>query len=353
VTLCFIARSPGCGEGRITLEQSSPQDSNATSWGERWTFVRSLESGNQGLALEAVDAAGVRAFIKVLPKKTSKERRARFSREVRILGDLAIPGIPRLIESNAAHAADKSYELFLAAEFIVGRRLHEVVSEGISGSAAVDLTLKIVRIVKAAHAVDVLHRDIKPDNVVIREDAGVLTPFLVDFGMAHIDEPDGFATHNSQEVGNRFMRLPEYNSGFDNKQDPRSDYTFCVGLLFFMLTKTNPSALLDESNNPPHQRRVERLLLRESGLDEDRLLRFFDIGFQNDITKRFQTPEDLIAGLEGLLTTQPADPIDAEAIAAKLRNRFMTPARQSQRDAAVTAQARLQEGEVALKLVLR
>lgn len=215
------------------------------------------------------------------------------------------------------------------------------------------MTRKIARIVKAAHLADVLHRDVKPENVVVRDDDGVLTPFLVDFGMAHVDEsPGAFATNDAQEVGNRFLRLPEFGAGFENKNDPRSDYTFCVGLLYFMLTKSNPIALLDESNNPPHLRRVERILLRESGLEEDRLLRFFDIGFQNDIAKRFQTADDLIAGLDGLVSTS-GDAHDPEAVMARLRSRFMTPVRQSQRDAAVTAQGRLQDADRALKLVVR
>jgi len=68
---------------------------------------------------------------------------APFRREVHILGGLDIPGIPRLIESNVAHAADKSYELFLAAEFIVGRRLKDVVADGsMPASSTVELTLK-------------------------------------------------------------------------------------------------------------------------------------------------------------------------------------------------------------------
>lgn len=50
---------------------------------------------------------------------------------MRVLGDLDVPDIPRLIESNVGHVADKSVELYLAAEFIDGRHLRDVVADGI------------------------------------------------------------------------------------------------------------------------------------------------------------------------------------------------------------------------------
>jgi|GEM_PF-1303119 len=327
--------------------------SHAKSWSDDWTLVRSLESGNQGLSIEAIDADGRRAFIKVQPACTSSERRERFCREVRILGGLDVFGIPRLLESNVAQFKDSSYELFFATEFIDGRRLTDVVSSGLSAIAAVELSLKIVRIVKAAHEADVVHRDIKPDNVVIRLDGLSLAPFLVDFGMGYVDDtPGDFATNRNQEVGNRFLRLPEYSSGFANKHDQRSDYTFCVGLFFFMLTKTKPAVLLDEENRAPHVRHLERIVLRETPLDPDRLLRLFDVGFQYDLTKRFQTANDLIAALEHLLIESRDEAPDAEAIANRLRERFVTATRRSHADAAAAAGALTREVDGMLKSIV-
>jgi serine/threonine protein kinase len=277
----------------------------------------------------------------------------RFAREVAILGSLQKPGIPRLIESNVGHAGEDDYELYLAAEFIEGGTLRDIGTTGVSARTAVETTLKIVRIVQSAHEVDVVHRDIKPDNVVVQDEGGRLTPFLVDFGMAHIDEnPAGLATKKSQEVGNRFLRLPEYHSGFGNKRDRRSDYTFCVGLLYYLLTKANPTALRDDKDNPPHARALERMVLRTSGLGSERLLRFFDTGFQNDIDKRFQTADALIAALEALLVPSSDEISDEEAIAKRLNERFMTAARRSQLDAVAAAQGVIREAEVIMRNVI-
>lgn len=91
--------------------------SGSRNFRERWAPVRTLESGNQGLAFEAADSTGRRAFVKEFkPDERSGERRARFCREVRILERLNVSGVPRLLESNAAYHADPSYELYLAAE---------------------------------------------------------------------------------------------------------------------------------------------------------------------------------------------------------------------------------------------
>ena len=321
-------------EGRRVADVSddvTTYDVDAREWRERWNPVRSLQSGNQGLASEAVDAQGRRAFIKELIRDADSIRRNRFYREVRILANLKVPGIPRLIESNVAHHADELYKLFLAAEFVYGRRLNDIVSStDMPARDAVTLTLAIVRIVAAAHAVDVLHRDIKPDNVVVRSVGGTYEPHLVDFGMAYIDEsPTDFSTKRSEEVGNRFMRLPEFTSGLENKHDRRSDLTFCVGLLFFMLTKRKPSALRDDKDRAPHAWRIERIVLRESGLEVERLFRFFDVGFAYSIEKRFQTADDLIAALEGLLLENDRGAEDADAIVRRVSERYATPARRT------------------------
>jgi len=325
------------------LGETTNRDVDVKSWRERWTSERSLESGNQGVAYEATDADGRRAFVKVLPKKSRSDRRARFGREVRILSGFAIPGIPRLFESNVLHRDDPSYELFLATEFIDGQRLTDVVSgSDMTGREAVELTLKIVRIVAAAHIADVVHRDIKPDNIIIREADRWREPFVVDFGMAYVDEKaSDFSTERGEEVGNRFMRLPEFSSGLPNKRERRSDCTFCAGLLYFMLTKRKPSVLKDEQERPPHMWRIERMVLGESGLDVERLLRFFDIGFAYDIDKRYQTAGDLVAALEGLLVEIEGQVEDADAILKRVSERYATPAQRTHAERRASAEGLL------------
>lgn len=215
-----------------------------------------------------------------------------------------------------------------------GSRLGDAVNAGLEPSAALELILQICRIVNAAHGQGVLHRDLKPDNILLQQTSTAIEAHVVDFGMAHVEEaPNDFRTSHGQEAGNRFLRLPEYMSGSTNKSDPRSDLTFCVGLLFFMLARLKPGMLVDEANLSPHQRGSVRTTLSQTGLDLDRLLAIFDIGFANDINKRYQTFDDFVSDILALSDFKRSDGT-ASSSAQRLRGRYMSPARITQREKA-------------------
>jgi eukaryotic-like serine/threonine-protein kinase len=77
---------------------------------------------------------------------------------------------------------------------------------------------------------------------------------LVDFGMSYHEEASALVTPAWEEVGNRFLRLPELASESSLKRDPGSDVTFCGGILFLLLTGSRPGQLIDHDNCMPHQR---------------------------------------------------------------------------------------------------
>lgn len=312
-------------------DDSLNRDSDARSWQERWKKVRALTPGNQGLAIEAMDGDGKHAFVKVLENRAT-ERRMRMHREVQALLNLNIPGVPRIIESNAHHFADKSYELFLAAEFVDGESLSAAVgADTITPEMALQIVRDICAVLASAHNQRIYHRDIKPDNVVLEAASG--RTYLVDFGMAYLEDPnDELATENRIEVGNRFLRLPEFSSGFDrdNKRDRRSDVTFCVGLLFYMLTKFNPTVLQDENGVRPHERPRARTMLLATGCNYERLLSLFDTGFQSDIAKRFQSVEEFIRALNALSEDTPPSPVDSAALLEHVQSQLNRTSRQTQ-----------------------
>ena len=123
---------------------------------------------------------------------------------------------------------------------------------------------------------------------------------LIDFGLTfNVQEPETELTPSGQQVGNRFLALPEHSTVSSNKRDLRSDLTFCVGILYFALTATWPAILIDEANKTPHQRAAPRALLEE--LPEHRkhrILHIFDLGFAVNLTQRWQTVAALQAELE-------------------------------------------------------
>ena len=279
-------------------------------WSEGWTCVETLPGGGQGHARRARRKRdGQVAFLKVIKAKGNSERRARFSREANAYNTIRAHGIPRLIESNALSWEDAEVEPYIATEFIEGptlRRWREA-QPGVEVSIAIQTTRELLTTLGACHAGGVVHRDVKPDNIILTGgDPG--RPVLLDFGLS-FHEVDGvsFATEQGQEVGNRFLRLPELSAGSLLKQDPRSDLSFVAGVLFYMLTGRNPNVLQDAEGHLPHQRPDNHAKIRQvAGPGLTRLLSLFDTAFAPQIAYRFTDADVMSEKLEDVMKPRVA-----------------------------------------------
>ena len=274
-------------------------------WSESWTCIETLPGGGQGHARRARRKLdGQVAFLKVVKAEGNSERRVRFFREASAYNTIRAHGIPRLIESNALSWEDAEVEPYIATEFIEGptlRRWREA-QPGVEVSIAIQTTRELLTTLGACHAGGVVHRDVKPDNIILAgSDPG--RPVLLDFGLS-FHEVDGlsFATEQGQEVGNRFLRLPELSAGSPLKQDPRSDLSFVAGVLFYVLTSRNPNVLLDAEGHLPHQRPDNLAKIRQvAGPGLTRLLSLFDTAFSPQIAHRFTDADVMSEKLEGVM----------------------------------------------------
>lgn len=299
---------------------------DARSWRDNWEEIGSLPSGGQGTSKigRRRDGTVDRAFIKILNRQNVAERRARLYREAVSLETLVALGIPRLLETNARWYDDKDYHLYVVTEYVEGKNLHEL-ERSDAGSQAINWAIQLCDILQACREAGIVHRDIKPDNCIVT--LADLKLHLVDFGRAfRKDEEKSFETPIGQEVGNRFLRLPELQPDSANKDDPRTDLAGCVGLLFYLLTGSAPRVLLDESNRYPHQRAVAAKAIQESGVPRiDRLLRIFDQGFQLALDMRFQSAEALRTALSSCLVCDDAKSKSSEALIARILERTNSP----------------------------
>ena len=284
-----------------------PQAKNKP-WKGRWRELKPLGRGGQGTAslVEPLDA-GVptgRYVLKVLNSQNDADRRGRMYREVAALRTLDHPGVPRVIESNADLYADLQQHLYLVAEYIEGQTLEERIGrERLTVADASVLLLRLTEVVSYCHDRGVVHRDIKPDNVILRGDA-VADPVLLDFGLSFNSEAaeESPLTASGQQLGNRFLALPELQLKSGNKRDPRSDLTQLCGLLLFAIAGEHPVTLLDDQSRLPHQRPVAAAALDSLSADtRSRLNRLFDVGFTVAIDRRFQSTAGLSEGLVGLI----------------------------------------------------
>ena len=216
------------------------------TWKTRWEKIEELDGGGQGEAYRARRRSdGKIQFLKIIKSKNVAERRARFFREATAYDSFGVDGIPRLIESNAHRHADDSVAPFIVTEFIVGTTLRawRKSQASVLIETAVTITSRLLDILQACHAQGCVHRDVKPDNMILEGGASARV-WLLDFGISYHDLADiDFQTEHWQEVGNRFLRLPELSAGSLSKQDPRSDICFAAGILFYLLTGDHPDVL--------------------------------------------------------------------------------------------------------------
>jgi serine/threonine-protein kinase len=149
--------------------------------GDRYRLVRLLGRGGMGEVWEADHAALGRRVALKLVRLEAADARARLLHEAKILASLRHPSIV------AVHDAGITAEgiAYLAMEVVAGESLAARLARGrIEVRAGVALVLDLLAGLEAAHASGVIHRDIKPDNVLLVPRGDGASPTLIDFGIA-------------------------------------------------------------------------------------------------------------------------------------------------------------------------
>lgn len=270
-------------------------------WSDKWEIIEELSGGGQGATFlvkrkSPGEIIPNETFVlKVLKNKTDPERRKRMYREVANLKTLDHSGIPKLIESNAEQF-DSEVRLYMVTEFIEGETLSQAIEKGrVELSVASELVLKLLDIIQYCHDLGVVHRDIKPDNIILRGE-NLNEPMLIDFGISfnNADLGRNDLTRSLQQLGNRFIALPELQFKSSLQRDPRSDITQTCGILYYVLTGLHPVALQDHQEQKPHQRPEAKDSL--SYISPDVLARLngiFDRAFELSIDRRWQSIPEL------------------------------------------------------------
>jgi nucleotide-binding universal stress UspA family protein len=154
-----------------------------------------------------------------------------FETESMILPRLSGPHVPRFI------AAGDFSEPFIVMEFVTGVPLIVRLSQTPLGPAEVaEIGAKIAVAMHDLHRQHVLHLDLKPSNIIMRESNGAA---LIDFGLAHHDQlPDLVSAEIAGPIGTGAYIAPEQLLGV--RTDPRSD-VFALGvILYFLATGERP-----------------------------------------------------------------------------------------------------------------
>jgi len=242
-----------------------------------YEIVARLGQGGMGVVYRAVDLRLQRTVaIKLLRNRTHTNLRAkeRLLIEARAAAALDHANISTIYE--VGETAEQS--TYIAMAYYSGETLQQVMQRGpFPLSVALDYATQIARGLSAAHERGIIHRDVKPANVIVTED-GVVK--LLDFGIARLADTDG--SHEGVTPGTIVYMSPEQVSS--RPVDARTDLWSLGVVLYEMLTGVRPFAgdhagailyaILHESPTPISTLRpelpprvdaiVERLLTKES-----------------------------------------------------------------------------------------
>jgi eukaryotic-like serine/threonine-protein kinase len=289
-------------------------------WSDCWKTISQIGGGGQGntyLVNSVLD--DTQACLKTLSNNKDKERRERFRRECVVLETLDHPSIPKFIASNSSEFRGEE-PLYLVTEFIGGTTLAKKIDSDklLDKDTAIDLAERILSILEFVHSKDVVHRDIKPDNIMLREQS-YFDPVLVDFGLSFNEDYAMLSTETLQQIGNRFLHLPELQSDSSNKRNPISDITQVCGILLYTLTGLPPTVLLDEHGRMPHQRdKIRESLAAVDG--ENELLPVFDRAFRQATSERWHSARQLRSRLESIrIPDANRTPQDIQCLASQLQ----------------------------------
>ncbi|HEX6764383.1 MAG TPA: serine/threonine-protein kinase [Polyangiaceae bacterium] len=212
--------------------------------GGKYRVIRMLGDGGMGTVYEARhEALGTAVALKFLKPELAQMPglAQRFLREARVAANIASPHVAHV--SDVDTAADGSP--YLVMELLGGEPLQRVLDQKskLPPAQAIDFALQILSGLEAAHAVSVVHRDLKPDNVFVTP--GPNGPFLklLDFGIAKVLEPaeaQRGLTRSGVVMGTAEYMPPEQLYAASDV-DPRADLYALGVMLFEMLSGKRPA----------------------------------------------------------------------------------------------------------------
>ncbi len=207
---------------------------NAKTLG-RYRILGELGRGAMGAVFRAIDPliereVALKTLLPELPEEVMAEVRERFLREARSAGRLNHPNIVIIHD-----VGEQDGVAYIAMELLEGRSLQQMLKDPqrIPLQTTADLAAQIADALEHAHKFSIVHRDVKPANVMVAASGRCK---LTDFGVAYV--PSSTMTQTGAALGSPKYMSPEQVLG--QKSDPRSDVFSLGTVLYEMLTGRSP-----------------------------------------------------------------------------------------------------------------
>jgi len=278
----------------------------------RYKILRVIGEGGMGIVYEAEQEQPQRKVaLKIIkPGLSDSEVLRRFEQEALALGRLQHPGIAQIYEAGTADTG-LGLQPYFAMELIQGRMLLDYVREQKPKiPERLELVAKIADAVHHAHQRGLIHRDLKPNNIIVDESS---QPKVLDFGVTRIIDSEIQATlqtNMGQIVGTLSYMSPEQVMGDPLEIDIRSD-VYALGIILYeVLTdhlpyntnvKLHKAIRVIQEEEPMHLGTLNRLYKGDidtisiKALEKDKERRYTSAAeFASDI-RRFLKNEPIIA----------------------------------------------------------
>ena len=286
---------------------------------DKYELLERVGQGGMAVVYRGLDRTLKRVVaVKILHRHLAdyQEARDRFEREAQAVAKLRHENILEIFDYSAKEGA----ESYIVTEFIDGQTLKQFITERPIAFPEIGamVLLQVCRALAHAHAGSILHRDVKPENIMIRSD-GVVK--LMDFGISHMVDLERL-TVTGQLLGSPAYMAPEHVEG--RPLDFRTD-VFAAGIVLYQLAVgklpfegKNPHEVLKRiaeckfvdprQANPRIGNRLGRIILRAMAASPD---------------DRYPGIAEMVVALDGYLDESG---LPSDKIAGELARYFKAPA---------------------------